>query len=75
MVTLLNLADAARNIGTVVEDKGDQELGRFDNLLHYKEFLSELLSCLCFPDKSRLGHDLRRNQNGCIGAKSLLRRG
>lgn len=68
VVAFLDLAGAAGDVGAVVEDKGDEDLGGLDGLLHREEFLAQLFAGLGFAQQRGFGQSFGRDAD--VGIRS-----
>jgi len=71
-VAFFDAADAAGDVGAVVEDEGDEDLGGFDGVLQREEVLAELLARLGVAEEGGFGEDLGGEGEGGGGAEAAF---
>lgn len=71
VIALLDFAGASGDVGPVVEDKGDEDVGGFDGFLHGQEFLPQLFPGLGLAEEGGFGHDFGDEGDIRIGSQAL----
>ena len=71
VVALFRLAGAAGDVGAVVEDEGNDDLGGFDGFLHEEEFFAEVFSGLGFVEEGGFGHCFGGDGEVGVGSDTL----
>lgn len=74
-VALLDAARAAGDVGAVVEDEGDEDLGGSDGVLAREELLAQLFARLRVPEERGFGEDRGGEGEGGGGAEAAFRGG
>jgi hypothetical protein len=73
LFALLDSAASTGCVGTIIENKWNHHLGRFDGGAHDDKILSRHVCLLCFALECRLCHDPRFEAHTDIRAQLLLR--
>lgn len=73
VIALLDFTCAPGDVGAVVEDEGDDDIGGFDSFLHRQKLLPQLLPCLGLSEQSRFRHGFGNESDFGVGSQTPFR--